>query len=74
MSRFTDDLHLVPAEEYQPVTVTDLLRRRRLEDAPRDEQARAISDWLNSRSVTPLVEHSVRKHGFGELLDQRASA
>ncbi|OFJ55306.1 hypothetical protein [Mycolicibacterium grossiae] len=68
-NRFTDDLHLVPADQYQPVTVTELLRRQGLVDAPRDQQARALRDWLNSRPMTPLVEYSVRRNGFGELLD-----
>ena len=68
-NRFTDDLHLVPPDQYQAVSVVEILRSEHLEDESRDEQAQAIRNWLSSHTPSPLMEYSIRKRGFGELLN-----
>lgn len=73
MSKFDDDLHLVPPADFVPTTVDALLERSGLIDAPRTTQAKAIGEWLMTHQPTPMMEFSIRQDGFGSLLDNRVA-
>lgn len=69
MGKFDDDLHLVEPTAFVPTTVNALLRRAGLADASRSKQADAIRAWLQSHQPSQMMELSIRKCGFAELLD-----
>ncbi|WP_458317118.1 hypothetical protein [Mycolicibacterium brisbanense] len=72
MGKFDDDLHLVEPSKYVPNTVRALLRHAGVsDDAPRADQATAITAWLKKHQPSPMMEFSIRDSGFGELLDAR---
>lgn len=71
MSRFTDDLDLVKPEDYVPTTVQTLLAHLHLEDVPRERQETAIRDWLETHPPGRAMEFTLRRKGFGHLLDRR---
>ena len=68
MSKFDDDLHLVPPADYVPPTVNALLRHAGMVDATRAEQLAAIRMWLATNELTPMMKFSIREQGFEELL------
>lgn len=76
VSRFWDDIDLVPAEDYAPTALQTLLWHLHLQDAPREQQESAIRDWLKDHPAEPgsMMEFSLRRNGFGSLLDGRATA
>lgn len=57
------------ATDYIPATVQALFWQEGLEDAPRHKQANAIRHWLTTHHMTPIMEYSIRMHGFSEILD-----
>lgn len=67
-SRFWDDLHLVPVDQYEPTTVQALLRHLHLDTAAAADQETGISDWLATHSPGPMMTYSLRDSGFGHLL------
>jgi hypothetical protein len=40
-----------------------------LSDATADEKTAGIRTWLADNEVNPLMEYSLRGHGFAHLLD-----
>lgn len=68
-SRFWDDLHLVPVDQYEPTTVQALLRHLHLDTAAAADQEAGISDWLATHPPGPMMTYSVNDSGFGHLLD-----
>lgn len=68
VNRFHDDLHLVPADEYEPTTVPALLRHLRLETAAPEDQESGVRDWLATHPLVPTMEYSLRDSGHGQLL------
>lgn len=72
--RFTDELGLVDPGQYVPATVQELLIHLKLEDAPRPRQEAAIVGWLKTHPAGKAMQFTLRSHGFGHLLDNRASA
>jgi hypothetical protein len=71
--RFSDNLSLVPPEQYEPTSVQTLLDWLHLEDAPRGQQEAGIREWLNQHPPGPGMVFSLRRKGFGHLID-RATA
>jgi hypothetical protein len=69
MSRFTDNLSLVAHEDYVPNSVQNLLAWLHLEQAPRDQREAAIRDWLEAHPPGRLMVFTLRRNGFGHLLD-----
>lgn len=67
-SRFWDDLHLVPVDEYVPTTVQALLRHLHAEFSERADQEARIRDWLATHPPGPMMTYSVNDSGFGHLL------
>lgn len=67
-SRFWDDLHLVPVDQYEPTTVRALLRHLELETAASEDQESGVRDWLATHPLVPVMEHSLRDSWFGHLL------
>ena len=67
-SRFWDDLHLVPVDEYVPATVQALLRHLHAEFSERADQEARIRDWLATHPPGPMMTYSLRDSGFGHLL------
>lgn len=76
MSRFWDDIDLVAPEDYEPTAVQTLLDYLHLEDGTRQQQETGIRDWLKDHPAEPgsMMEFSLRRKGFGALLDGRATA
>ena len=74
MGKWDDDIQLQSRGSVQPTTVAALLRLLCLTDAPKQKQSAAISDWLSSNRPSPLMEYSLRRKGYAQLLDKRASA
>lgn len=74
MGKWDDDIQLQPRGSVQPSTVSALLRALRLVDAPEESKTAAIRDWLNDHSPSPLMEYSLRRNGYAQLLEKRASA
>lgn len=74
MGKWDDDIRLLPRGWVQPNTVSALLRSMALTDAPEDKKIAAIRDWLGAHTPSPLMEFSLRRKGYAELLDKRASA
>ena len=73
MGRFSDDLPLKPRGSVQPTTVAVLLRKLHVKDAPFEKQSEAIREWLEHNKPGPTMQHSLERHGFGELLGGRTS-
>ncbi len=74
MGKWDDDIPLQPRGSVQPTTVSALLRSLRLLDAPERTQVAAIRDWLGSHRPSRLMEHSLRRKGYANLLAERAPA
>lgn len=74
MDRFTDDVHLRPQGSVQPPSIHLLLRKLNVTDAPSSVQMSAVRKWLTSNEPGPTLVRSMRRNGFGDLLDGRASA
>ena len=74
MSRFTDDLDLVAPQDYVPTSVHTLLAWLHLKDAPRSRQVAGMLEWFVEHPPGRAMSHSLRRNGFGHLLDRRASA
>ncbi|MGV0741455.1 hypothetical protein [Mycolicibacterium sp. XJ870] len=74
MSKFSDNLDLVAREGYVPTTAQALLAHLQLDDAPRPRQEAAIKDWLKMHPPGRAMEFTLRRKGFGHLLDNRSSA
>lgn len=74
MSRFLDDLALAAPEEYVPATVQSLLAWLQIKEAPRSQQESAIREWLRTHEPGQLLQSTLRRKGFGHLLDGRESA
>jgi hypothetical protein len=76
VSRFWDDLDLVAPDDYVPTIVQTLLAHLHLEDAPRSQQEAAIRAWLKTHPAEPgsMMEFSLRRKGFGHLLEQPSTA
>lgn len=68
MSRFNDDLDLVPEDQYCPMTTRELLRELRLRDASPADQRQGVSRWLRTHEPSDILAFSLRHDGFGELL------
>jgi hypothetical protein len=56
--------------------VQTLLAHLHLEDAPRSQQEAAIRAWLKTHPAEPgsMMEFSLRRKGFGHLLEQPSTA
>jgi len=74
MGKFTDDVPLRPSGSVQPPSVHLLLRKLHVADDSAAVQARALRKWLMNNEPGATLEHSMRRNGFGGLLDNRASA
>lgn len=74
MGKWDDDIQLQPRGSVLPNTVSALLRSLRLTDAPEQRKIAAIRDWLSDHSPSPLMEYSLRRKGYAQLLEKRASA
>jgi hypothetical protein len=74
MGKFTDDVPLRPKGSVQPPSVHLLLRKLDVQDAPIEAQTSALRKWLINNEPGPTLERSMRRNGFGPVLDARASA
>lgn len=68
MDKFSDNLGSIPAGTYEPQTVASLLRRLGVQDAPADEQERALRRWLATNTPSDMMAHSIRRGGYHRLL------
>ena len=50
-----------------------LLRKFNVQDAPIEAQTSAVRKWLMNNEPGPTLERSMRRNGFGPVLDARAS-
>lgn len=73
-SRFSDNLNLVAPEGYVPATVQALLAHLHLENASAARQEDGIRGWLKTHEPGRTMIFTLRRKGFGHLLDQRTSA
>lgn len=73
MGRFSDDIPLKPRGSVQPSTVAVLLRQLHVKDAPFEKQSEAVREWLEHNQPGPTMQHSLARHGFGELLHGQVS-
>jgi hypothetical protein len=75
MGKFTDDVPLTPDDSVQPPSAQLLIRKLKVDKAAADVQSNAITRWLGKNDPGPSLERSLRRHGFGGLLQkQRGSA
>ncbi|MCV7277084.1 hypothetical protein [Mycolicibacter arupensis] len=74
MGKWDDDIPLRPRGSVQPSSVAALLRSLKLTDAPKNEQAAGIKAWLRNHAPGPAMQYSLRRKGYGQLLDSRVSA
>lgn len=74
MDKFSDNLRLTPPGTFRPTTVSALLRSLDLVEAPESKKVTAIRDWLQHHEPSPLMERSLRRGGFADLLRRSASA
>lgn len=74
MSRFWDDPGLVAPDDYVPTTVQALLAYLHLDDASRPEQESAIREWLKTHPPGSAMAFTLRRGGFGHLIERRSSA
>jgi hypothetical protein len=65
VGKFSDDIPLVPSGTVPPSFASALLRKLKVEDAPRLEQEAAVKEWLETNNPSPLLEHSLERKGFG---------
>ena len=70
MGKWDDDIPLLPAGSVKPMTVSSLLRKLDLADAPADTKAAAIGEWLRGHPPSELMVVSLRRAGFGRVLDE----
>jgi hypothetical protein len=73
VSRFCDNVDLVAPEDYMPTTVQTLLAHSRLEGASTSQQESGIRAWLENHSPGHAMEFTLRRRGFGHLLDRRSA-
>ena len=74
MGKWDDDIPLQPRGSVQPSSVAALLRTLKLTDAPERDQSAGIRTWLEDHKPSPGMEYSLRRKGYGSLLDGRATA
>jgi hypothetical protein len=74
MGKFTDDVPLRPKGSVPPPSVHLLLRKLNVQDASVDAQTSALQKWLMNNEPGPTLERSMRRNGFGPVLDARATA
>lgn len=74
MNRFSDNLDLVSPQDYQPASIQDLMLHLHLENSPRVEQESAIRSWLNEHPPGRLMVLTLKRNGFGHLLERRSTA
>ena len=74
MGKWDDDITLLPLGSVQPTSVAALLRSLNLTDSSRSEQTAGIEGWLRAHTPGPAMQHSLRRKGYGPLLDNRVSA
>ncbi|MGH3802184.1 MAG: hypothetical protein ACRDTD_19020 [Pseudonocardiaceae bacterium] len=69
--RFYDDSAFLPIGSPMPdPNITgDLLYRLKLSNADRAAQAVGIAEWLRSHTPSAGLVRSLRRRGFGELVD-----
>lgn len=63
MSRFTDDLHLVPGDS-PPTTPSGLFLDMGVFTASRAEQQAAVDEWLKHNEPLPFLRLSLEYRGF----------
>ena len=74
MDKFSDNLSSVrPGTVLKPTTVAALLRRLKLTDAPREQQAKAIASWLKANKPSEMMVYSLRNSEFRGLLGRRTA-
>lgn len=67
---FDDSNFLKPGEKMPPPHFSwNLLDRLGLRRAERDVQEAGISKWLSTHKPSVKLERSLRRNGFGDLLD-----
>ncbi|MDV7099695.1 hypothetical protein R4227_06005 [Gordonia amicalis] len=71
--RLWDDDAFTPIGEEPPAPafVGQLLARLRLEDAPKAEQIDGIRNWLANNKPHRSLIRSLRRRGFGDVLDEQ---
>ncbi|BBY58365.1 hypothetical protein [Mycolicibacterium sarraceniae] len=74
MGKWDDDIPLQPRGSVQPSSVAALLRTLKLTDASEHDQSAGIRAWLKNHKPSPGMEYSLRRKGYGSLLDSRATA
>ncbi len=62
---FQNERDLCSYTPAPPRTATELLRRLGKENAPKDEQRRAVSAWLLDSTPDAVLRASLRLHGAG---------
>jgi hypothetical protein len=71
--RLTDNLHvLADGEEPRKVSYVDILNEldpRNSIGPDRVKERELIARWLETNEPSPVVERSLRRNGFGDLLD-----
>ncbi|BBZ30364.1 hypothetical protein MMAD_46590 [Mycolicibacterium madagascariense] len=74
MGKWDDDFPLQPRGSVQPSSVAGLLRTLELTDASERDRSVRIQTWLKDHEPSPGMEYSLRRNGYGSLLDGRATA
>ncbi|UNN05175.1 hypothetical protein [Rhodococcus opacus] len=69
--RFYDDSNFLPIGSPMPAPSTTgvLLNRLKLGSADRTTQSTAIAEWLRDHTPSPGLMGSLRRCGFGDLVD-----
>ena len=67
-SKFSDNLRSAVRDTYQPTTVSALLSRLHLTDAPQEKQLIAVRDWLDEHTPSPLMVRDLHRKGMDALL------
>lgn len=68
MDKFSDNLALAAPGTHRPTTVSELLHKLRLTDAPEDDKIAAVRDWLRDHDPSPLMVFDLRRKGLESLM------
>lgn len=72
MGKWDEDIPLRSAGSVQPTTVSSLLRSMRITNASDSAKIGAITSWLSSHSPSETLVNSLRRGGYGHLVQQCA--
>jgi hypothetical protein len=72
MGKFTDDVPLKPKGSVQPPSAHLLIRNLKVESASPEAKSKAVEKWLTRNVPGPSLERSLRRNGYGQLVDKQA--